>query len=475
MTGAGGRRARLCLAACLGLFVLSSEANAGGLYFSDRGVRPMGRAGAFVAGADDLGALWYNPAGIADAKTSFLADFTWVRFSNEYTRKLRIIDADGTVREVSSPTVKGSSPILPLPTLAGSFAFGPEDRIVVSGGVFAPYVALASYDEKIDGRPSPARYTLGSFDGSTLALPGIWLAGAPFDWLRVGAGVHALVGTFVSRITFSAAPQDRLVGAPEQPEYDASSEMRVGPMFAPTANGGFIVIPDSHVRFGMAYQLPTKVSSDATISVRLPSSAVFDGAKVVGDKAHVEFKLPAIFRVGVEVRPVPELRIELAYAREYWSTHDTITATPQDIRIEGITGGPASVRLPNIVIPRNFKDASSWRLGGEYQFEVSGYKLGARAGASYEYSAIPAEYLSLSSLDFNKTTVAMGGSLYIGAHWRLDIVIAHIFAQTAMVKPEDAKIGRINPLQKNAPFESVNGGDYSARADLLGMGLEYKF
>ncbi|HTJ83123.1 MAG TPA: hypothetical protein VL400_15500, partial [Polyangiaceae bacterium] len=33
----------------------SSEAHAGGLYVTDRGVRPLGRGGAFVAGADDLG------------------------------------------------------------------------------------------------------------------------------------------------------------------------------------------------------------------------------------------------------------------------------------------------------------------------------------------------------------------------------------------------------------------------------------
>ena len=53
-----------------------------GLYFTDRGVRPMGRAGAFVAGADDLGAIWYNPAGIADAGTSILFDASWLQFSS---------------------------------------------------------------------------------------------------------------------------------------------------------------------------------------------------------------------------------------------------------------------------------------------------------------------------------------------------------------------------------------------------------
>ena len=49
------------------LATIARDAGAAGLYFSDRGVRPLGRGGAFVAGADDLGAIWYNPAGIVDA------------------------------------------------------------------------------------------------------------------------------------------------------------------------------------------------------------------------------------------------------------------------------------------------------------------------------------------------------------------------------------------------------------------------
>src|ERR1700679_2343015 len=72
------------LAAAFSL-ALARPARAAGLYFSDRGVRPLGRGGAFVAGADDLGAIWYNPAGLADAGTSFLLDASYLHFSSTYT------------------------------------------------------------------------------------------------------------------------------------------------------------------------------------------------------------------------------------------------------------------------------------------------------------------------------------------------------------------------------------------------------
>ena len=56
---------RLTLVAALAAVLVPSVATAGGMYLSTRGVRPTGRAGAFVAGADDASALWFNPAGLA--------------------------------------------------------------------------------------------------------------------------------------------------------------------------------------------------------------------------------------------------------------------------------------------------------------------------------------------------------------------------------------------------------------------------
>lgn len=461
--------------AALAIALVSASAHAGGLYFSDRGVRPMGRAGAFVAGADDLGAVWYNPAGLAEAKTSALADFSYMRFSADYTRELRVIDADNTVRYLKDPTVHGSSPVIPLPTFAGSYVFGPKKQFTVAGAAYAPYAAIATYPETVDGKASPSRYALGSFDGSALLFTGAYLAWKPNDEWRLGIGLGALVGIFQSTITFSVSPPDRLIGAPEQPEYDAASRFRVGPIFAPTGSLGGIWIPSKLVRFGASFQLPAIVSSHTRFDVRLPTSAVFDNARVTGTDAHVRFALPSILRGGVEVRPTDDLRVEAAYVREFWSIHDSLDLTPEGVALEGIAGLPKSVPLPPIKFPRGFQDTNSFRLGGEYFFALKGYPMSVRSGISYETSAIPPEYLSLLTIDTNKLTVAFGGSLHVGEHWRLDASYAHLFASSVYVSPDDAKIPRVNPLPGNAPLEAVNGGQYAASADLFGVGVQYTF
>ncbi|HEY6460683.1 MAG TPA: outer membrane protein transport protein [Polyangiaceae bacterium] len=455
------------------------EASASGLYFTDRGVRPMGRAGAFVAGADDLGAIWYNPAGLADAGNSVLVDASWLQFSVNYTRTLRVVNADGVVVYPQDPTVHGSSPVLPLPTVAWSWTIDPQKRFTLAGGVLAPYIALASYPDTVQypygPGPSPARYTLSSFDGSLLALPGLWIAYKPIEELRFGLGMLALIGWFQAGVTFSACPQDRLLCAPEQPEYDAAAQMRVGPIFAPSLDGGVTWVPSKWVRFGASGALPMVVNSEATFKVRMPSAAEFDNATEDGDKAHVRFVLPAIVRAGVEVRPADGLRVEAAWVHEFWSAHQSITAVPEGITIDGVTGLPPKLAVPPITIPRGFQDADSFRLGGEYHFKVGDYPLDARGGVAYETSAVPPAYLSLSSLDFPKWILSGGGSLYVGKHWRFDGVLAHVFAKSTYVNPDQAAIPRINPLPGSAPLEAVNGGTYAASANVIGLGLNYKF
>lgn len=463
------------IAVVMALVVAPSVAHAGGLYFSDRGVRPMGRAGAFVAGADDLGAVWYNPAGIADAGTGALADFSFLRFSAEYTRVLRVVDADNTVRYIPSPTVTGNSPVIPFPTLALSYAFGDKKEFTLAGAVYAPYAAIATYPETIDGRPSPSRYSLGSFDGSALVFTGAYFAYKPSEKLRLGIGLGALVGVFQSSVTFSVSLADRLIGAPEQPEYDAASRFRVGPIFAPTGSLGGIWAPFRSLRLGASVQAPALVSSSTRFDVRLPSAAVFDGARVAGHDANVRFKLPPIVRAGIEVRPIDDLRVELAYVREFWSIHDGIELAPEGVAIEGMSGLPARVPLPPIKFPRGFQDSNSFRLGGELGFDVLGYHASLRSGASYETSAIPPDYLSLLTIDMDKITLAFGAGLHVGTHWRFDLSYAHLFASSVDVSPDTAKIPRINPLSGNAPLEAVNGGQYAASADLFGVGAEYRF
>lgn len=464
----------------LASLLAASSAEAGGLYLTDRGVRPLGRGGAFVAGADDLHAVWYNPAGLADAGSAILVDFAWLNFSAEFARSTQVTDAGGTIRQIDYPEVKGATPFLPLPTLAGSYNFGKQKQYTVAFSMIAPYTAVANYPETLNGQPAPSRYSLITLEGSALVDAGIHFAYKISDKVRIGAGLQATVGKFASKVVFSASPSDRLIGAPEDPQYDALSQLDVGPIVAPSGNVGIIVAPIKQLRLGLSGQLPSWINAPATVKVRLPTAAPFDRATQDGDEAQVKFRLPPIVRAGVELRTEPSqdarLRVEAAYVREFWSLHDSIDIESKNVRIYDITGFPSPFGVAPISIPRNFQDSNSFRLGGELGVKLSGYWVDFRGGVSYETSAIPNDWVSPLTYDANKFIPSLGGSLFIGEHWRMDAMGALVFMGTRYVAPEDAQVPRINPVRGNpTDTEPVNGGEYNARAIVLGVGVGYKF
>jgi long-chain fatty acid transport protein len=475
------RTSLLGLALCLGCLA-PATADAAGLYTADRGVRPLGRGGAFVAGADDLGAIWYNPAGLADAGTTLFVDFAWLNFSSEYKRKTQVTDAGGTVRTYEYPKVDGTTPFLPIPTLGGSYAFGKEKQYTLAFGIMAPYTAIASYPLTVNGQPSPSRYSLVSLDGSALVVSGAYFSYKPIEELRIGFGLQALVGTFKSRVVFSASPPDRLISSPEDPTYDSLSQLNVGPIIAPSGNFGIIAIPEKHVRLGASAQLPFWINAPAKIQVRLPTAAVFDKAYQDGEDARVRFRLPPVLRFGAEYRmdlgDETTLRLELAYVREFWSLHESIDVRPENVKLYDITGFPSPFGVAPISLPRHFQDSNSFRLGGEYSTKsiFKSNRIDLRAGASYETSAIPEEWVSPLTYDANKIIGSAGASLHAGENWRLDAVAALVLLNGTQVAPDTAQVPRVNPVQGNpTKTESINGGEYSARAIILGVGAQYKF
>ncbi len=97
------RRAALLTLSIGGLWLGSGSAWAGGMFLGTHGARPTARGGAFVAGADDLNAIYYNPAGVVLSHPSgegwsVLFDAGLVLQNVAYTRN----DAG-----IERPTVRG--------------------------------------------------------------------------------------------------------------------------------------------------------------------------------------------------------------------------------------------------------------------------------------------------------------------------------------------------------------------------------
>jgi long-chain fatty acid transport protein len=467
----------------LAVLGVASTAEAGGLYAAQRGVRPLGRGGAFVAGGDDLGAIAYNPAGIFDAGGQFLIDASLLLFSSDYTRQalLRQVDPNtgetvGTY-EQTFPTVSGSAAPLPIPTVALSFA--PHEDWRVAFGIFAPSAVLPSYPEQLDdGSPAPQRYQLISLDGSLLATVGAYAAWRPIPELTVGLGVELLAGSFTSRQTLSGCLPDRFFCAPEDTEWDIAAEIAAAPILAPTGIVGATYHFYEGWRVGASFHLPTWISSPATVRTRLPEAAPYRNAEQIGEDASLDFQLPWEVRLGLEARDLVDgLRVEVAGNLQYWAIHDSIDVVPDGIAITNLPGFPKEYLIPEIEIPRGFQTSIAGMIGAEYDIPVNEtIHVTPRLGFSYETTAVPADFHSVLTLDSGKATPSLGVGVSVGAA-RFDAVYAHQFIQSVETDPAAARLRQIVPVQANVTEtpDAINGGVYSWSIDILGVGFAYTF
>ncbi|HZU84783.1 MAG TPA: outer membrane protein transport protein, partial [Polyangiaceae bacterium] len=299
------RRGSALLAALAAL--APSLAFAGGMFFPARGARPLGRAGSFVAGADDLEAAYYNPAGLAGTgHGSALLDVGLVFQSVHYDR----VDSGGNAQ----PGVDSDNGILPIPFLGVSWR--PEklgNRFTFAFAAWAPYTGIPQYDWT-----GPQRYSLVSLGGTAALVAELAVAVRILPELYVGAGFQNLYFSVSNKTVLASCPS-QLNCAPEDPRFDAPTQTKATSAFTPSGNLGILYL-HKYFRVGASLQLPYWVRASGTVATRIPSDPQFDGATVVGNSIDVSLNLPLIARVGFEARPTKRVRVELGFDYENWST-----------------------------------------------------------------------------------------------------------------------------------------------------------
>jgi long-chain fatty acid transport protein len=433
--------------------LLPAVAHAGGMFMPARGARPLGRAGSFVAGADDGGALYYNPAGLADIDgIGLLIDAGLVLNQVHYTR----VDSGGNTLK----PVDGDIDILPLPTLVLSWKPQKARWLTIAGGIYVPYLALNSYPEN-----GPQRYSRITLNGSLVLVAEVAAAFRVNQHFYLGAGFQNMYLQFKTRTTLSACTE--LNCAPEDPSFDSLTELNATSAFTPSGIVGATVVYPK-VRAGLSVQLPFFVRGDGTVHSRLPTDPFFANAAIHGDSVSIAFDFPLMARLGVEYRPIPPVRVELGFDYEAWSMLDKHTITPHNIYIDG-TPGVGKYYLKQMFIERQLNDTFAVHLGGEW--EALRNRLVVRAGYLFETDATPDQYATVFSPDGTHNLISLGLGVKLGSV-RLDLGYAHMFTLDRTVT--NSKSNQLNPIQPSLAVP-VGNGNYQVSTDIIALGLDGRF
>ncbi len=445
--------------------LLSAEAHAAGLFIAPRGVRPLARGGAFVAGADDVHALTYNPAGLAFAKNQILFDLALNFYSVDFTRRV-------TPDSEPLPTVSGEGLKLPLPNLGFVHDFGLGPMFTFGASLGADTPGLQTWPSELpDGSPAPQRYSIEEYNGTAIVKLAAGGAVRPIPELAFGMSLQAMVGTFADTKSVSACDGVICTQA-EDPLHDTRIQLLAKNIVAPGIHFGVIGAPTDWLKIGVAWESGYKVNRVADLNVRLPAAGEYDAASLdpAEPKARVKFSMPWSARFGIEAHN-DTLRVELAAVHDHWSSFDRVSISPQNVRINNVLA-IGDYQLADMFIEPRFKSVWSFRLGSEWMPEIGGARdLTLRLGGFYEPSAIPDERLSPEWVDLDKIFLTGGAGYRIGKV-ALDGTLAYGMLANRSIRNSEAL--QLNPLRPAfAGRTALGNGDYSGSDFIIGVSVRY--
>lgn len=476
------------------LLALSPAARAAGFYFTDTGTRGMARAGAFVAGADDLSAQYYNPAALTQLHgPQVYINHTVFHQSVRFTR----VDLDETGAVTQTwPEVHNQAAPMQIPAFGVGHDFGLPNTYVAFG-MWTPMAPSMSFPH--DGSTS---YTLK--DSLTWQIWGGPSVAQRIGWLSVGLGVHwTLVRAEQSlnlmvctdenffNLTIEGCPSD---ADPATSDFQASMAM-IDP-FRLTGNLGLLATPTQWLKVGFSVLPPLKVRGKGSLSVDIVEDhwlLTGDGEGNLGliasshaedEEVSVRLRMPWILRGGVAVRPHPRIEVEGAAVWQRWSSSKRIRITDVNLVLESNGSGllpDDQVIDEDIILPQGYRDAWSFRLGG--QSELSEL-LTLRAGAYYETSAIPTSSLSVALVDAPKWGLSTGLSVNVKDRLSIDAGFIQTFLQTQEIR--DSNVRRLEvpvdgaAAQQGMDLEmqqgqAVGNGTMASSVTTGSLGLVYRF
>lgn len=335
---------------------------AGGFKVQDQSTRAMGMADAFIGGADDASAIYYNPAGLTRLSgPQFIGNLYAAHATIDYSGPGGSDETDGRIY------------VLP----SGYFAMpiDGEGKWFGGLGVYAPFGMGTRWadDAIVRNYVTLAEIRLVNVNPT--------LAYAITDRISIGVGVDYVWSRVINRyIDFSTA---------DEVDMDASGDAwgyNVGLQFQCTEN----------ISLGLTYRSAFTIPYEGDVELK-----AFD----MSLGASTDFDFPAVISAGVCWQVTPKLRAELAAEWCKWSTRDV-----QIIAVDppmGPVGGTI-----------DWEDSWVFMLGLEYQVNE---KLTIRGGYGYNETPVPTHTAEPSLPTGDTHAVSLGAGYRIRENVTLDV------------------------------------------------------
>ena len=404
-------------------------AGASGYGLNENSARVMGMGGAFTAVADGPGAIFANPAGIAQLD------------GLQVEAGIFLIAPTATYRGTSPDgehdvEVGGVDHIFPLPSVHATFRL--HEHVAVGLGLYVPYGLTMEWPAtvKVNGKEAGwwGRSLVRKVTLETVYVnPTVGLRLHDRLYLGVGFSVAAAAVTLERSVTLSDDPADDV-------DFIMSGD---DVAFGVTAGMLVKVIP-GQLNVGLCFRsgVAFTFEGNAAFTKGGSSTAVPAGlrSKLIDGAGSAELTTPHVVSFGAAAFPAAGLTVSFNLDVITWSSYDRLQIAftdNQDLTTSEV---------------KDWHNTLAVRLGAEY--EVFSW-LPVRLGFVFDQSPVPETTLSPDLPDGDRYIFNLG----VGYRWRgLSADLAYMFLFT----------GEVPTAQNNSLV-----GTYEASAHLVGLSLGY--
>jgi long-chain fatty acid transport protein len=359
--------------------LLPAPAFAAGFQILEHGTAATGMVGAFTGKADDVSAIFFNPAGLAD-QTGLQV----------YVGGMLITGAPSAEMVPGGGAVGAQVEPQPLPTIYTSYHL-PHD-VTVGAGLFSQFGLSVEWPSDWAGRFLVTQAQLRTV---TINPTASW---RPKPWFAVGGGLD---------FTPASVKLERsldLVAAEGTARF-AANTVGVG------ANLGVMFDPIPEVSLGISYRSQYNLNfHSGALQLDVPPEL---SQQLPDMPASTTLPMPDLLSFGATVRPTDDVSIIAQVDWTNWSRFQNLTLT-------------TPVQAMDMSIPEKWHDGWTMRLGAEWIYSETD-KL--RFGFGYDWNPVPASTMGPIIPDADRVLLSFGASHDFGNNLTGELALMGVFFQ----------------------------------------------
>lgn len=428
----------------LSMLALTATAFAGGYRVSLQGQKQLAMGHTGVAVVNSAEVLFFNPAGAVFLEDRFnisvgaSALFARTKFQSETYNWHASTENTGTPFSVYA-------------------SYKATDWLTVGLAVYTPYGSAVEWDQDWDGG-----HLVNNIDLQAIYVqPTVSIRLS--EHASIGGGpiyVNGSVNFNRNLFRGSSITED---GTPEGARPDVTIDATGVTAWGWTA--GFMFNPTDKVRLGFNYRseitmeardgdatfddVPDFLASNPSYPDVNPNATVLSNTTFDAD-----LPLPAEVTAGVSVELTDKWLVAFDYNRTFWNVYDALIVTFHKT---------STSNVPQSVNPRNYKDASTYRIGTQYKLNS---KFVFRAGWYFDESPVEDGYFAPETPRNDSMGFTGGATYQITSKLGVDVSFLYLHFDEV-----DASYDHYNEGGNPVSF----GGTYKNVVFSPGVGLTYSF